>query len=542
MTSKISIDNRELLQKISIGEAATGIDFGNAIVRELAAFRLAAMDSEPVCFVSERNLANLTKHQVSVYVKAKPVMVRPVPLYRHAQPASELKPVGYLFVSGYGAIAYSPTDWGMPGFKLAGQIFGDIDVESQPAPVVPEIDRKAIADKVYGKCSRIPGATFYNAAEFAIDEMEACRAAMLQAVPLTNEGDIALHNYRTALEGIGHIRRTLEETFGGLHGTHVEPDVLMECKTICDAIYAAYRGSAQGVPEEKLMPNSLSMYAVDAVAAIAEVRGWNACRAAMLQESQKSAGASNNCRSNEKVQDLQAGNCREIAETSTGTAITPAAPDKKLTDDVLDEIIAGAKTSMEQYLALSLKAEREVWRKEGPTDDERIMAIEGIHNCERCGGEGWIVGEMGITRCACGQAGNSPAHSGLRPEQSGTSPAHAPSREHFISLCNEFWNWSEMDLVCSDDRGYELRMEWDGKVFKHPVTQALWRMYQAAPTGIQMFSDGYVMVPKEPTDEMIAAAMNCDDVLFNSDESFCVQFGNIYEAMIAAAPQEVQGE
>lgn len=36
------------------------------------------------------------------------------------------------------------------------------------------------------------------------------------------------------------------------------------------------------VPEEKPMPNPLSMYAVDAVAAIAEVRGWNSCRAAML--------------------------------------------------------------------------------------------------------------------------------------------------------------------------------------------------------------------------------------------------------------------
>ncbi len=36
------------------------------------------------------------------------------------------------------------------------------------------------------------------------------------------------------------------------------------------------------VPEEKPMPNHLKMYAVDAVAAIAEVRGWNACRAAML--------------------------------------------------------------------------------------------------------------------------------------------------------------------------------------------------------------------------------------------------------------------
>ncbi|WP_224322413.1 hypothetical protein [Klebsiella michiganensis] len=34
------------------------------------------------------------------------------------------------------------------------------------------------------------------------------------------------------------------------------------------------------------------------------VEGWNACRAAMLQELQKSAGASNNCRSNEKVQVL----------------------------------------------------------------------------------------------------------------------------------------------------------------------------------------------------------------------------------------------
>ncbi len=54
------------------------------------------------------------------------------------------------------------------------------------------------------------------------------------------------------------------------------------------------------VPEEKPMPNPLSMYAVDAVAAIAEVRGRNACRAAMLQS----------------------GNFREISETSTNSPIT----------------------------------------------------------------------------------------------------------------------------------------------------------------------------------------------------------------------------
>ncbi|MEH8560366.1 DUF551 domain-containing protein [Klebsiella pneumoniae] len=45
MTSKFSIDNRDLLQRISSGEAVVGIDFGNLIVRELAAFRMAVMDS-----------------------------------------------------------------------------------------------------------------------------------------------------------------------------------------------------------------------------------------------------------------------------------------------------------------------------------------------------------------------------------------------------------------------------------------------------------------------------------------------------------------
>ncbi|MGI1245176.1 hypothetical protein ACIAIL_04745 [Raoultella ornithinolytica] len=60
------------------------------------------------------------------------------------------------------------------------------------------------------------------------------------------------------------------------------------------------------VPEEKPMPNPLSMYVVDAVAAIAEAKGWNACRAAMLQELKKSAGTEAICRSDENVQVLHA--------------------------------------------------------------------------------------------------------------------------------------------------------------------------------------------------------------------------------------------
>ncbi|EDU9605038.1 hypothetical protein YT03_001063 [Salmonella enterica subsp. enterica] len=67
------------------------------------------------------------------------------------------------------------------------------------------------------------------------------------------------------------------------------------------------------------------------------------------------------------------------------------------------------------------------------------------------------------------------------------------------------------------------------------------RLQEALAGNSPVTPDGYALVPVEPTDEMIEAAMNCEDVLFNSDESFCVQFGNIYEAMLAAAPpQEVK--
>lgn len=52
--------------------------------------------------------------------------------------------------------------------------------------------------------------------------------------------------------------------------------------------------------------------------------------------------------------------------------------DKDLTDDVLDEIIAGVKTSMEQYLALSLKAERAANRQQSQQQNipENIPATQ----------------------------------------------------------------------------------------------------------------------------------------------------------------------
>ncbi|CAI1636283.1 Uncharacterised protein [Serratia entomophila] len=64
-------------------------------------------------------------------------------------------------------------------------------------------------------------------------------------------------------------------------------------------------------------------------------------------------------------------------------------------------------------------------------------------------------------------------------------------------------------------------------------------LYTAPPA--PAVQDGLKLVPTVPTPEMIAAAMNCDDVQFNDDETFCVNFGNIYAAMLAAAPEGGNG-
>lgn len=78
--------------KESLADRITDLESGPRSLKEdytLAAYKmlLATMESMPVCFVSESNLATLTKYRAAVKVKAEPVMVRPVALYRHAQPA-----------------------------------------------------------------------------------------------------------------------------------------------------------------------------------------------------------------------------------------------------------------------------------------------------------------------------------------------------------------------------------------------------------------------------------------------------------------------
>ncbi|EEE1295688.1 hypothetical protein CB343_005345 [Salmonella enterica subsp. diarizonae] len=54
-----------------------------------------------------------------------------------------------------------------------------------------------------------------------------------------------------------------------------------------------------------------------------------------------------------------------------------------------------------------------------------------------------------------------------------------------------------------------------------------------------MLQAGWVIVPVEPTDEMIAAALECEGVTFDSKDPtvFCVQYREIYYAIVDAAPK-----
>ncbi|SSL02170.1 DUF551 domain-containing protein [Klebsiella pneumoniae] len=145
MTSKFSIDNRELLQRISSGEAVLGIDFGNLIVRELAAFRLAAMDSESGCLPLDylqghkdglewaSQLAEANHPEKGDWLYDDPIelakAIRKGPDMPPAQPVADSEPVIVVGDDGGDALSYRRLIQSFePGTKLY--------LHAQPAPVV----------------------------------------------------------------------------------------------------------------------------------------------------------------------------------------------------------------------------------------------------------------------------------------------------------------------------------------------------------------------------------------------------------------------
>lgn len=126
---------REWLQKTiaDMESARDDIPFGldEDDRNTLAALRiaLASLEAEPVAYM-HRSGQVVTREECCDDKTFAICCKVEKPLYT-SQPAlvsvPDLKPVGFLFVSDDGAVAYSPADWPMKGFNLIGQIYGDLN-------------------------------------------------------------------------------------------------------------------------------------------------------------------------------------------------------------------------------------------------------------------------------------------------------------------------------------------------------------------------------------------------------------------------------
>ncbi|MCU3210981.1 hypothetical protein N8V20_02015 [Enterobacter hormaechei subsp. steigerwaltii] len=93
---------------------------------------------------------------------------------------------------------------------------------------------------------------------------------------------------------------------------------------------------------------------------------------------------------------------------------------------------------------------------------------------------------------------------------------------------------SEPFIVTSDHRMMEMPQV-------EAINAVTAMLHGAEPvTTAYKLPEGWVAVPVEPTEEMIAAAMCSNDVLFDKEDDtlFRVQHGEIWRAMLSTAPQQ----
>ncbi|EFF1407444.1 DUF551 domain-containing protein [Escherichia coli] len=139
------------------GNAHVVLSPADSLLINNARIALASLEAEPVAYmVGTQLLENMTQaiaYKADTALQIKPLYTAP------SAPVSvpDLKPVGFLFVSDDGAVAYSPAGWPMKGFNLIGPIYGDVN---------------------------------------------ACRAAMLQSEPVSNRDELPLDYLQGHKDGL----------------------------------------------------------------------------------------------------------------------------------------------------------------------------------------------------------------------------------------------------------------------------------------------------------------------------------------------------
>lgn len=185
--------------------------------------------------------------------------------------------------------------------------------------------------------------------------------------------------YRDGIEAAAMWVSQQRDAYDSEHGRHdpdtgsfefgndAQRDYSATLEEIAEGIRALHPNTAPPapivpiVPEEKPMPKASNMFAIDAVGAIAEARGWNACRAAMLQGSQPVS-------KREKVR-------REHAEWSDATFgnVGPVGPLKHLSKEALEA--AAEPGDLSEWADMQFL----LWdaqKRAGISDDEITAAME----------------------------------------------------------------------------------------------------------------------------------------------------------------------
>ncbi|WP_373688297.1 dATP/dGTP pyrophosphohydrolase domain-containing protein [Citrobacter werkmanii] len=143
------------------------------------------------------------------------------------------------------------------------------------------------------------------------------------------------------------------------------------------------------------MPEASKMHAIDAVAAIAEVRGWNACRAAMLHGSQSAS----------QLDELREQVRRDHAEWSDKTFgdVGPVGPLKHLSKEALEA--AAEPDDLSEWADMQFL----LWdaqRRAGISDGEITAAMEEKLKVNMA--REWPEPKDGEPRLHIKAAGNSP--------------------------------------------------------------------------------------------------------------------------------------